>query len=190
MLARRPAEWRQRWRGKPQPQAQMMEQIHDRATQRPPSGTATVGLLAGWLVALVVAVAGVALTAGASWRPYTNDGARFAVEMPTQPGAPRRRDDWQIVAVQVRDDEYTVMWSELGNAAEWLTATADGLVATSQASIVTKTDTERRLTYTDHGSRVLMRLVVSGSRAYMVGAFTKTAHADGDRFVDSFRVLD
>jgi Zn-dependent protease len=181
-----PAEWQKRWAGKHQPKAQLIEQILERATLRPPSVAATAGLLGVWLVSLVAAAIGVVLAIGASWRLYTNDAGGFTVDMPAQPVAAEVAE-YHSVNARVRERDYTVMWNDVLDP-NWITAVHSGLSTTRKLTDLATSANDRTFTYREGEQFVVMRLVVTPKgRVYMVGATAPNDDPDLHRFVTSFR---
>jgi Zn-dependent protease len=186
-----PGEWRTRWAGKVQPKAQLIEQILERATQRAPSVGATAGLLGIWAVSFAIAVVGLFLALGPSWRPYTSAEGRFAVELP---GAPVVGDQAGFHAVSTRvgrSREYSVMWNDVADPDGWITAVHDGLAAKTKLTELTTTPTDRTFTYREGGQVLVMRLTSTPQgRVYMIGAAAPEDEPDSHRFVTSFRIED
>jgi Zn-dependent protease len=184
-LASLPAEWQKRWAGKPQPKAQLIEQILERATLRPPSVGATAGLLGVWLASLVAAAISVVLAIAPSWRLYTNDAGGFTVEMPA-PAAASEIGEYHAVTTRVRDREYTVMWNDVLDPS-WLSVVYDGLAASRKLTDLATSPNDRMFTYREGNQFVVMRLVVTPKgRVYMVGATAPDDDPDLHRFVTSF----
>ena len=77
-----PPAWQMKWRGKPAPQANVMDQLHQRAIQRPPSWAASGGVLALWVggIALAIVTLMPLRNRTASWHVYR--GPSFTVEIP------------------------------------------------------------------------------------------------------------
>ena len=183
-----PAEWRSRWRGKPLPQAQTMEQVLERATLVPPSANATAALLAIWFAGLVVAFVGLAAAVGPSWRPYTNQQGHFAIDMPAEPTQSEIGGMPSVVA-QVGGREYTVSWLDAPDPAGWLGTMYGGLAAQHKLTDLRTSETERVFKFTGSGKLILMRLVAANGRGYLVGAAADDDEPDSHRFIDSFRAL-
>jgi len=184
-----PPQRRERWRGKPQPKAQMIEQILERATQQSASATATAAQLGLWLAGLVVAFMGLAAAIGPSWRPYTNDEGHFAIDMPAQP-AVKEQLGFKVATASVgRKREYSVMWNQSPDPPAALAAIRAGFSGKPGLVELTAGATDQTFTFREGDNVVLTRLYASPTRIYMIVAFAPGDEADSHRFSTSFHVL-
>ncbi len=183
-----PAEWRTRWRGKPQQQAQMVEQVLERATQRPPSSTATAAQLAIWFAGLVAAFVGLSHAIGPHWRPYTDAANHYSIDMPAEPRAMTQSGLPLMAATVGRDRSYTVIVREVADPAVELQAARHSLSEDVPVTELAGTASDRVLTYREKGF-VVMRLVAGPGRFYMILAVAPDDEPDSHRFVTSFRLL-
>ncbi|MBA2539782.1 MAG: site-2 protease family protein [Deltaproteobacteria bacterium] len=180
-----PAESQVKWRGQPKLQAGMMEQLLDASTTRTPSGGATAGLLATWLVGLALAAVALALVVPPQWQTFAHPTAQFSIEMPgpvteiTEP-APFVSSKWWSA-------EYGVTWTDVNDAEAWLEATRALLLErTKLVRDIKAQPNERRFDVRDGDVIRSMLLVTIGKRGYAVFAQPgETEHAK--RVLDSFR---
>jgi Zn-dependent protease len=187
-VASLPPEWQKRWAGKAQAKAQLIEQILERATLRPPSVRATVGLLGVWLVSFVAAAIGLVLAVGPSWQPYKNEQAGFVAEMPG-PAVVGDQGGFHMVSTRVRKQEFAVMWNDVPDP-NWITAAHDGLAALHPLTELATGANDRTFTYREGEQFVVMRLVsTQKGRVYMVAATAPDDDPNLHRFVTSFRAL-
>ncbi len=181
-----PPRWQARWRGKAKPQAATMQEILERATQRPPGWAATAGLFAAWLAAVALAIGGLyAVVFQPNWHVYSHDGPHFTVDMPRVP-TEQPMLGGHAVSARLRHSEYGVMWLDDPNL------TLDNLEAGMKLQGRDIADLpapagERRFTMQKQSGFVAVRLVFAHGDRFMVLATAPTRDLDALRFVDSFR---
>lgn len=197
-----PSQWQTQWRGKPRPQAQVMEDILERATQASPDVNASVSLGAVWLVAMFVAVVSIAETlppqpspglavpnaASAEWRVVSHDAPRFSITMPVDPIDEGGADEGQLIGIVANEFTYLVRWTTVGDGGErWLAAQSETLLKRGRVVSDNRIDEhERRSSVELQGGPIeVARLVVAGGIGYMVVA-TAPPGLDAVRFVESF----
>jgi Zn-dependent protease len=95
-----PDSYREKWRGKPFHQARAMEEVLERATMRPPSGAATVGLLLIWFAGLAGSAYGAMPPAKPppAWVTYRSANPAFTVELQGTPRVQTGQGRTQISA--------------------------------------------------------------------------------------------
>lgn len=126
-----PAAWQRHWRGKPQPQAVRMEAVLARATERPPTVLASLGIGGLWLAGLALVVVGAIAvvnspTALPRWHRYDNPIAPFSVEMPakmviepSEQDPAQRTYDASATAVW-RGTVFHIAWIAVPSSTDWM----------------------------------------------------------------------
>jgi Zn-dependent protease len=197
-----PAQWQTQWRGKPRQQAQVMEDILERATMVSPDTNASVALGAVWLVAMFVALVSVAETlppasprgltapraAAIDWQIVVHDSPHFTITMPVDPIDDGGADEGQLIAVTGTDATYLVSWTTVGDAGErWLALQNDTLLKRGRVVSDKRIDEYERHSSVElaGGAVEVARLVIAGELGYMIVA-TAPPGSDSLRFVQSF----
>jgi len=130
-----PDNWRARWRGKARAQADMMEQMLTRATERPPSVLASLGVFALWLAGAALVVSGsiAAVNSPPHWRHHDNPAAAFSIDLPgpVQAHAESRTGPGGadgIATATWHGARYDVLWFVVASSTDWLQATRRRMV--------------------------------------------------------------
>lgn len=184
-----PAGWHRRWRGKPQPQANVMEQVLDRASRRPPSLVASLGLLVAW-------AGGGALAVYAAWalghaepiaaiapQRYTSAEGHFSVELC---GQARELDGKSVVEVRVDGCDEMVAWAPAPDAHAWLAASYAKLA--KQPAPATDAELAATPISVPMSRPATVYLRVANGRGYVLGGYAPDAAAL-TRMIDSFTPL-
>lgn len=197
-----PAAWQKQWRGKPRPQAQVMEDILERASQTSPDLNTSVTLGAVWLVAMFVAVVSIAETLpprpspglavpnapSAEWRVVDHEAPRFSITMPVDPIDDGGADEGQLIGIVANESTYLVRWTTVGDGGErWLALQSETLLKRGRVVSDNRIDEHERRSSVElpGGGFEIARLVVAGGIGYMVVA-TGPSGMDALRFVESF----
>lgn len=125
-----PDDWRARWRGKPRAQANMMEQMLTRATERPPSVLVSFGVFALWLAgAVLVAYGSIAIVSSPSavphWYHHDNRAAAFSIDLPgpVQTHAENQTGSGGAAGIATttwHGARYDVLWFAEASSMDWL----------------------------------------------------------------------
>ena len=126
-----PAAWHRQWRGKPQPQAERMEAVLRRATERPPSVLASLGIAGLWFAGLALVVVGAfaavnSPNAPARWHRYESPAAPFSVDMPAEVVAEPSEQDaahrtYDATAAAVwRGTVFHIAWIAVPSSTDWM----------------------------------------------------------------------
>jgi Zn-dependent protease len=126
-----PATWNRQWRGKPQLQADRMEAVLRRASERPPSVLASLGIAGLWFAGLALVVVGAIAVvqsphAPLPWQRYESATAPFAVDMPanvvvapSEQDAAHRTYDATATAVW-RGTVFHIAWIAVPSSIVWM----------------------------------------------------------------------
>ncbi|HEY3804543.1 MAG TPA: site-2 protease family protein [Kofleriaceae bacterium] len=136
-----PPKWQDRWRGKPRLLANVMEQLHDRATRRSLSFGGAAAIFVVWCGGIAISFAGVLEVRPRGWALYTSPDGHFTAEM----CGPAVVGDHQVHALGKACDE-TIVWRDAPDELAWdrdlfVKLTARG--SDSSAETIEKTEIHR-----------------------------------------------
>ncbi len=180
-----PPKWQVRWRGKPRPQAATMQQIFERAAQRPPSWAASGAILAVWAAALAFAVWVLLAALAPHWQRHEHQTPHFTCEMPGHP-----KDSsilgGRMFATSVGKREYGVVWTDAPDAG-WIDRTRGVLLVTNKlVREVPGAPGEQWFVAHKDDHVIVARLLVAHGTGFMVLATAPSEDPDSFRFVQSF----